>query len=174
METAPEEITKLFAQFIVPASALKNLQLTSFEVQNLQKCSANAIMRAFRSTAKWITKKAAEGITINKYAIMISISNSCEYNVARVTTAKPKPIPVVQAGPIAKEIEILELRELFQDSCTDGLWTVTAEDVSELLRQHDAETLRNVFSKLGRVFSEQEQDACLDLLHWQLEAQTLR
>jgi hypothetical protein len=166
METTPQEITKLFVELVAPASSLPFLRLTPVDVQHLQRYPLPVILKSFKSTSKWVGKKRTEGISINRTAIIKSIKESCVYNG---NLMKMKPVHV---GPSEKELEVLDLRELFQDTVGNDEWTLTSEEIQELLRAHTAPELRLAFEDLAMWVRTQDplpsQQAIVDQLYFSL------
>jgi len=88
-------------------------------------------------------------------------------------TPKPAPRPVV---------DVDALRMAFQEDCTySGDWTISAEDVTELLKHSSAKNLYGIFKAVGRFdcdYASQERcfvaiQEALDGLAWEKEQEAL-
>ena len=136
--------------------------LSTNELSQLENFTPLQCTYAFRRCAKWLLKKQPE-VLLRRVAFK-SIIRSCEWTAAGDkgkpsvrAELPPKPAPI-------KAMSADELRSEFQSQCTNlGDWTLTEQDVLELLKSYPAKALSEVFKTLGR-FDDSEQQQCFDRL----------
>jgi hypothetical protein len=165
-------ITQHLAQYTKhDLSSLSPEELAMFEEVNY-----GAFVRSVISTGRWLEKKAEvterpkEWHAPSRISILKSIANSIRWGKEKnkERTLKYASKFVKPAAPVLTKS--MELREVFQDTCTDGSWCITGEESEGLLKKYDFETLRTAFSELNnKLFSENDAQQCMDLLRWKLE-----
>lgn len=144
-----EELTQLFPSILI----LEAMNQTAKMVKKHPATERSVILRTVQNTAKGLLQ---QGQALGKHL---------KFGNVPPEHAAPKPAPKPRV-----EEQITDLRQDFQDLVTDNTWTITEDEARTMLKQHDAETLRSVFSQLGKQFTESQQQECMDLIDWKLSA----
>ena len=137
--------------------------LSPKELAQLESFTPLQCTYAFRRAAKWLQKKQPE--VLLRRVVFNSIIRSCEWSANGDNGKTPSVRPELPAlPPKPKAVNTTTLRTQFQSDCTnDASWTLTEQDVLQLLETYPEKTLHIVFRNLGRFDNDQQQE-CFDKL----------
>jgi hypothetical protein len=151
----PKEVQLLFDQLVQPHTQ-NNLRLRPCEMQHFTNCSEKTLIHALKSCSRWIQKRAADSIYISRNGIIKSVAESVNYNLRNVA-----PTPIVD--------RVEELLDAFAVNCTvESDWSLTTEDMQDLIAQYGASAVHDTMIRLGRFDVEHAAEA-QDSLRFALE-----
>jgi hypothetical protein len=160
-----------FTTRVSPATHVP-MELTEAEASQLLRIApVNMILYSFNKFSNWLQRKKAEGKYLNREKMLKALTTTLQTVKSdsgrapwKQRNATVTPRHCTQQNPE----QVLELREAFQETCTDASWCITEDHAQDLLRNHSMETLLRVFSQLGQTFNVEQAQDCFDLLDWKL------